>query len=254
MKTLKAMTCAIACAISATTATASDWYYSQTVDRFTDEVRTIYKKESMTIRCNDTRFDIIVDFDEYLSNESVRVTYRFDKKPAVDTKWSISTEGTSTFVINWDRADFLRELINAETLIIKAFDYKGTPHVTEVDLGGGSMEKFSSVADQCGVAMQISESLTQAKALVSKSDRDVVELMGPKATRCQKDTLSKLGHLDASDVNSEKDESLYKALAAYSADNRDVALMGSWLKLYADGSKLATDKAAYKEECGGLIV
>jgi hypothetical protein len=123
-----------------------------------------------------------------------------------------------------------------------------------VDLTGGDLEKFEVVAEQCGVEMQVSASLAQAKDLVSKKTRDEIELYGPRTTRCKKDTLSKLGYLDASNVNSKKDESLYVGVAAYSRENP--SRYGDFLEpitdIYVVGKGLAEDKEAYLKECGDI--
>ncbi|MDC3365240.1 hypothetical protein OAV86_04200 [Pseudomonadales bacterium] len=197
---------------------AGQWTFNEITDPFTDELITTYTNFPLFIRCKDTDLGIYVAYDDFLSNDDVKVMYRFDKEKAVESEWSVSTEGTSVFVGISEKADFFRKVINSEELILNVYDYKNTSHFKSIDLTGSVLNKFDKIATQCGVTTQLSTALSDAKSRVTKKQKDYIERWGPKKTECSKGVLVHLGYLDEERVDGEKDEYLYEAINAVNAD------------------------------------
>lgn len=91
-------------------------------------------------RCDGTSsFELYAAIDrfEYLGNERLRVSYRFDQQEAQNSSWSSSTEGTAVFVRGEaEREAITRKALDANELTIAVFDYRGTRHVARFNLAG----------------------------------------------------------------------------------------------------------------------
>ena len=131
----------------------SSWSLHRRVDAITDAdtswittPATRYPRYSddayMTIRCDDDLpasndgIDLVIHADEYLGSRSLPLDWRFDDNPPVQQqRWRASTEGTGIFNVEY-RTQFLTQMVEAETLIVRLYDYRGSSYDYEFDVAG----------------------------------------------------------------------------------------------------------------------
>ena len=99
---------------------------------------------------------IVIRTDEFLASDAVRVMYRFDGEPAVapNFPWNVSTDGTGAFVPPTHLARFWEGFQKASRLLVRIFDYHGTPHTWGFPLDG-----FSAAVEQLPCLPEVLEFL-----------------------------------------------------------------------------------------------
>lgn len=112
---------------------------SRVIVRGTDLANS-YHQPYLVWRCDgEASYDIYaaVDQFEYLGNQRLRVSYRFDQQEATDSSWNASTEGTAAFVRgDSEQQSITRKALDANILTLAIFDFQGTRHVSRFEIGG----------------------------------------------------------------------------------------------------------------------
>ena len=141
------------------------WALDEKTDPLTDQLKTtaVLKGEPGTlfVRCKGNEMSVIIDFDDFLDIEPVRVQFRFDKGNLIQGLWSPSTEGTALFVP--DYGIFAQTIINSTTLIIEAKDFHGTSHRVNFDLTGAS-SVVPKVFNNCNKISQGQQNMLKSQA------------------------------------------------------------------------------------------
>lgn len=149
--------------------TYAQWDTSVDIDEITDEKQVLiftFSKEGsgdLRIATRKNGFMILVNWGdfEYTENDTVKVTYRFDKKEAKEIIGRNLSIGTTTMLfgekdkISDETLSFLKELAISETLHIRAalmlktvthtFDLKGLKEeIMKADLKNTLLEKYKN--------------------------------------------------------------------------------------------------------------
>lgn len=99
-------------------------------------------KPVFLVRCQSGKTEAYIAWHERLGDESddlsekKRVTYRFPPANAETEQWSISTDGTTTFVSN--ASLFLKSLAESERLVVQTTPYGQSPIIAVFDLNGAA--------------------------------------------------------------------------------------------------------------------
>lgn len=111
----------------------------------------------LVVACQENEVMIAYFVHEYLMNanydsSTLRVTYRIDEAPAVNTRWS-ETNGKEAVALYGRKAEaFLPKLYEAEEFFIRVKESNGAAHDATFDLEGVA-ETFDLVANTCGVSL-----------------------------------------------------------------------------------------------------
>jgi type VI secretion system protein VasI len=97
--------------------------------RHGDEVIPVLK-----LRCSEKRTEAYVNFDTYLGTKSTRVTTRLDKDKAQTAAWTVSTTNKAAFIPK--PIQFIKSLMNKETLLIQVTPYGANTVMTSFDIRG----------------------------------------------------------------------------------------------------------------------
>jgi hypothetical protein len=128
--------------------TIGAFLYTEKIDPFTDQDTSYIatsaegSQGSLFFRCNNKELEIYVATGYLNSKDPVPVKYRFDKNPAVDSVWDISTSGTAAF-IRYPKP-FIQEAWSAKSFVIRLTKYSGET-VTESFSIDGFPEAFSKL-------------------------------------------------------------------------------------------------------------
>lgn len=133
---------------------ASRWRLSRSTDPITDvdnsailtyatEYPSVLERNAnLVIRCdrNDpTSSDgivIYIDADTYLGSRDLPIDWRFDDNPSVQKQqWRTSTDGVALFNLSYKTA-FVRQMLDANTLSARLYDYRSVGHYYEFDVTG----------------------------------------------------------------------------------------------------------------------
>ena len=168
------------------------WTIREDIDPFTDKGNIYVSGQNLVFRCMNDNFAIYISFNEYLGSGDLRVMYRFDKQPPVETKFSASADGTAVFVKNTN--DFALDSIAADKLLIKVFDYRGVGYTKSIRLNGLPDEKITAAAKVCDETLIPTRSAAPTPTLDKFSDdlRQWLLRMEPEVTMCIKGVLNKL--------------------------------------------------------------
>ena len=133
------------------------WSYQTSVDPFTDETnsyasfQTRNDEKSITVRCKNNKFDIVINFNEFIRRDGGNtLKYRIDKKIFIESDdWSSSTDGTAVFASKKLKLKLAKELINGdEKAIFRVYDYNGTTY--DMNINFTSAKKFiTKVMQDC---------------------------------------------------------------------------------------------------------
>ncbi len=134
---------------------SSPWRVYRRVDPITDadisyitvdatDYPTVLNRDAyMTIRCDrddPTASDgiaLIIEADDYLGNDDIALGWRFDDNPAVRRRlWRSSTDGTAVFNLSY-KTQFLTQMLDAEELTVRLYDYRGSSLNYAFDVDGG---------------------------------------------------------------------------------------------------------------------
>lgn len=143
-------------ASSSSFASTSEWREYQGNDPFTDEsyIRLtlsgrflgVLDDHKMVATCKNNKTEIYVNFNDYLDNDAVKVTYRFDDNKAKTNIWDISTGGTAVF--SQKPIGFIKEMMKSEKLIIRARNWRGVDKIAYFNVKGLS-EKIGNLRKTC---------------------------------------------------------------------------------------------------------
>jgi len=190
------------------------WTIREDIDPFTDKGNIYVSGQNLVFRCKNDNFAIYISFNEYLGSGDLRVMYRFDKQPPVETKFSASAAGTAVFVKNAN--DFALDSISADKLLIKVFDYRGVSYTKNIHLNGLPDQKITTAAEACGVTLTSTRSLAPTPTLYKFSDdlRQWLLRMEPELTMCIKGVLNKLLQSDL-EISPMRDNAYFDLIDEY---------------------------------------
>ncbi|MGB0695917.1 MAG: type VI secretion system-associated protein TagO [Rhodospirillaceae bacterium] len=89
---------------------------------------------TLVLRCQSWETEAYINWKQYLGNRPVTVTYRIGKAKAIDAQWSLSTNNKATFVP--DPVEFIKSLVDVETLVARVTPYNESPVTAEFKLKG----------------------------------------------------------------------------------------------------------------------
>lgn len=110
---------------------------------------------SMIARCQSNKTELFVNWNDYLGDDSndvyeewKLVTVRVADAPAVQQRWSISTDNDSTFAPDW-AGSLLKTMLDADRMILQTIPYNESPVTATFDIRGlrGSLKPL---AETCG--------------------------------------------------------------------------------------------------------
>ena len=94
--------------------------------RYHDEARLV-------VRYKEGEKSVYINFGEYLGNDSIDVTVRFDSMTAETTKWSLSTDNKAAF-FKGDISRFVNSLSYSNQLVVRATPYSESPRTYTFDI------------------------------------------------------------------------------------------------------------------------
>lgn len=104
----------------------TNWSEYVGIDEFTDKPHIVLNIDSinsedmyMAIECKNNVTSVFINFDEYLSNESVEVKYRFDSETAKKQQWVSVGE----WAVASKPIAFIKGMMKHDRLIIKAIGF-----------------------------------------------------------------------------------------------------------------------------------
>jgi hypothetical protein len=195
--------------ISSFNSLANTWKYKQQEDSFDDQTKHIAhvrgkNKTSLTVRCNESSsLDIYFFFNDFLSNKSVPVRWRIDKREPKAGKWKVSTNGTSVFSHYEIKNALARDLTKGSNVLLEATDYRGTKHKVTFSLKGSS-KAIIPVLRACNIP-ETKITFSGISEIISS----YIDRMGPKSTICLSKELS-LSDYKISKISQDKTEELYR--------------------------------------------
>ncbi len=89
----------------------------------------------MIIRFREGDFECYITYPLFLGSDSTDVTVRIGRQQPVTRKWSISTDRKAIFAPG-DARQFVRSLMNAESLVVRLTPYGESPATTSFDIHG----------------------------------------------------------------------------------------------------------------------
>ena len=137
---------------------ASVWKYEKMVDDFTDEVKSVaYRRfdglKGIAVYCfpdsGDIRVSIFVDSHLNSKSELVRVKFRFDSGPVVETTWVAGNNGDMVWESNGSAVRFSRFLQTSKKLVFEATANDDKNHRIRFELSN-SGESIQKVLNDCG--------------------------------------------------------------------------------------------------------
>lgn len=107
--------------------------------------------EVLTVRCAGRRLEALATFDDYLGQDGRPVQYRIDQHAPRQEQWRVSAKGTAVFAP--ESADFARQLLAANKLLIEATDYRHVAHRTAYEWASGA-DKIEEVLRACKLSIE----------------------------------------------------------------------------------------------------
>lgn len=100
----------------------------------------------LVIRCKSNKTELFVNWNDYLGR-SANVVSRIGSNPAKEMSWSMSSDSKATFK---DRSiSFIKEMLEADSLVLQTTPYNASPVTAEFDIRGLS-EAIKPVRETCG--------------------------------------------------------------------------------------------------------
>lgn len=91
---------------------------------------------TMFLRCKEKRLEAYITYGNlFIGSESTRVLTRFDKLPAKQSSWGISTDHKAVFV-GGSQLGFIKQLMKAESFLVELTPYGESPVMTTFDVRG----------------------------------------------------------------------------------------------------------------------
>ena len=120
----------------------SEWNFVESKDAFSGNDTSFVSLDAkarsgrdvlnfLVVRCNGSGgTDIYAVSTGYLSNQRVRVQYRFGEDKPISERWSPSSKGDAAFLPGGYR-DFRKGLNSGQPFVMEILDYNGSPHFGE---------------------------------------------------------------------------------------------------------------------------
>lgn len=174
------------------TTSGARWELTKSKDEMTDEPRSTAlllgknhrDENTLIVRCAGKKLEAFATFGEYLGNDSRPVQYRFEQQPPQKETWLISAKGNAVFAL--ESADFARQLMAYNKLIIEVYDFRDVAHRAIFEWSDGAKD-IADVLKSCNRSI---ESLQSKVPGLRKSVALEVERWGPKNIVTKKQTLS----------------------------------------------------------------
>lgn len=101
---------------------------------------------SAYVNCIDNYISVYFIFNEFLNDDSVDVSYRFDKNPIINSNWQTTSDGSGIF------ADIglimAAKLMRHKKFVLKVTDFRGVDYYAIFNLNG-SKNAISKVIKSC---------------------------------------------------------------------------------------------------------
>jgi hypothetical protein len=190
------------------------WTVREDIDPFTDKGNIYVSGQNVVFRCMNDEFSIYISFNEYLGSDSLKVMYRFDKQPPVETKFYASAKGTAVFVKNTN--DFALDSMASDKLLIKVFDYRGVSYTKSIRLSGLPDQKIMAAAAACDKSLTPTRPTSPTPTLDKFTDDLKQWLLGmkPEVTMCIKGVLNKLMQSDL-EISPMRDNAYFDTIDDY---------------------------------------
>ncbi len=102
---------------------------------------------SLTVRCFKRKVDIIVDWGQFLGDNTF-VRTRFDEENPEGESWRKASSGGTALFYYFDKRGFLDRLMRAQRLILEATPYDA-PKTAAIFTVAGSTLALAPVLNQC---------------------------------------------------------------------------------------------------------
>jgi len=171
------------------------WIAEAGVDSFTDlKTATLYKTAEqgeskwgqpyvMRVRCTSGRpVEVYVYWGDHLSSRAIKIDWRFDEQSMRSAEVMNSTDGKSTFIQGTHKAGFIAGLKSASRLMIRAYDFYGTPVTPAVFQLAGFAAGYQKT---CG--WRVAELEKAAQDQLKKDKAEIEGYVVPAANRKQYD-------------------------------------------------------------------
>lgn len=102
-------------------------------------------------RCNvDEKLEVLFELGDYIGSvdRQVKVEYRFDNGPIVQSTFGLGTKGMAIFAPKDELHSLISGLKISNTIRVRAFDYQGTPHDLDLPLVNSS-EPIGKIQKAC---------------------------------------------------------------------------------------------------------
>lgn len=91
---------------------------------------------NLVIRCKERKLEGYISYGKFfLGSDSTKVLTRFDKRPAQNSLWGISTDHSAVF-IGGSVVNFVKELLKSESLLVELTPYSESPVLATFDVRG----------------------------------------------------------------------------------------------------------------------
>lgn len=100
---------------------------------------------TLVLKCNANSIEAYVTTSSFLGWESLRVLYRINDNPVIERRWAASAKGSEA--VSDNAIEFINALTDNGTLMVTVFDYSGTKHDINFNLGSvsGLRSRIASV-------------------------------------------------------------------------------------------------------------
>lgn len=126
---------------------AGDWEVERSADPLSDETQVFFmlmagegtnsygRSPALMVRQQGGELDVYIVWNEYLSEDRQRVTYRIDGEDPETLRWNVSTDNTATFFPSGD-LELVRNLLDADTFVVRTIPYNESPITVTFDVRG----------------------------------------------------------------------------------------------------------------------
>lgn len=182
------------------------WNYTEKIDALTDVDSSFASAfqhgclgdcASIVVRADK---EVIINFNQFMNSGSpIKLEYRFDKEQVKPMQLTVSTTGVSGFIREPFIDRFVAELMHYKMLVLRGYDYEGTPVTFKINLTGAK-EQISKVA-----------AFNKAKPLITFLKEDSFARELAKSARAE---VLRIANLSPEEANKEELEALRKALVS----------------------------------------
>lgn len=123
------------------------WEVERSADPLSDETQVFFmlmagegtnsygRSPALMVRQQGSKLDVYIVWNEYLSEDRQRVTYRIDAEDPETLRWNVSTDNTATFFPSGD-LELVRNLLEADTFVVRTTPYNESPMTLTFDVRG----------------------------------------------------------------------------------------------------------------------